>query len=268
MMSDIPSIIPGAVFIADSHFIPTHKSNSLQANFDDSYHFTQTKIWQGDLLSLLAYLELNPPPQVFLMGDIAHLFIGHIQSSIKKHRLFIESINALSLKTQVFYFEGNHDFGIDMCVFPRVKIYPRSLQPAHFMFESSNFLIAHGDCFISKSYECYIHLMSASFVLSCFKILDILTCGYLYTYIERKINARRIKNMPLCGEKLEKFAKERFAKYQQYATNKGISCLSGVIEGHFHIGEIYKNYISLPSFYCSKRVFIIESSKKNGERNG
>ncbi|OBV28713.1 hypothetical protein BA723_08365 [Helicobacter sp. CLO-3] len=92
---------------------------------------------KSDLLGLLAALIKNPPAQVFLMGDIAHLLIGHIPSSAKRNRALIAAINELATKCEVFYFEGNHDFGLDSALSPNVKIYPRCTQPALFALQDA-----------------------------------------------------------------------------------------------------------------------------------
>ena len=252
-------IYPKSIFIADAHFFED-KSQTLK----DSSMDLSTKNFTGDkydtnLLSLLENLAQNPPPQVFLMGDIAHLFIGHIPTSQKTNRAFIQAINNLAQKCEVFYFEGNHDFGIDMRILPNVKIYPRSMQPVHFVFEQSHLLLSHGDLFVGKAYEFYISLMNSALILSMFKIIDILTFGFLYRLIEHRIQHKKIKFFDMDLASFQAFSQERFSQYSLYAQKIGLSRLDGVIEGHFHIGKNTKNFISLPSFYCSHKVFIIES---------
>ena len=61
MLDSLPTIRENSIFIADAHFHP-----------HDPRAFALLEKW----------LE-NPPPQVFLMGDIFHLLIGHIPTSLK-----------------------------------------------------------------------------------------------------------------------------------------------------------------------------------------
>ncbi|PAF42873.1 hypothetical protein BJI48_05960 [Helicobacter sp. 11S02596-1] len=216
-----------------------------------------------EFLDFVKNLIISPPEQVFLMGDVFHLFLGHLPSSQKENAGLIALINALSEKTEVFYFEGNHDFGINSVLLPCVKLYPRSLQPALFLWEGRRFFLAHGDIFITKTYECYIRTMTSPLVLSLLKLLDRLSLGVIYAKVSKKIQKKPIKLLQMDGGAFEKFALERFEKYSQFAKKNNLGFVGGVIEGHFHIGKKLDYYISLPSFYCEKRAFIIQSNQKS-----
>lgn len=226
-----------AIFIADSHHIKG----------------------QNELLDLFASLLKSPRKQIFLMGDIFHLFLGHLHSSQKEYDLIIKLINELSCKSEIFYFEGNHDFGIDQNLMPKVKIYPRILQPVFFKFQNKIYALAHGDIFLDKFYEIYINTLNNSFSLSLFKIIDILSLGIIYKIISKKIYKKPIKNFSLSELDFEIFAKKRYELYSNFAKKRYGIEINGVIEGHFHIGKNNSKYFSLPSFYCEKRFFIIQS---------
>ncbi|PAF53945.1 hypothetical protein BKH42_02970 [Helicobacter sp. 13S00482-2] len=240
--NSLPEIKDGSFFIADSHYI----------NGDEA------------LLVLLEKLIISPPPQVFFMGDIFHLFIGHIPSSRKENIVLLELINKLAHKCEVFYFEGNHDFGIDGFLLPKVKIYPRSLQPAFFCYKQKHFLLAHGDIFLSNTYNGYIQILTSPFCLSILKILDQLSLGFIYRIISKKIYKKPIRKFILSDKDFEKFAKNRLEKYSKFVKKYHLEPIEGVIEGHFHIGKNFQNYFSLPSFYCEKSGFIIQSGKCSG----
>lgn len=279
----------GAVFIADSHyrggdlssldFVAKSRPKSSTKSALESKKDTKTHS-NIDLLDLLdSFISLPPqdlPPQVFLMGDIADLFIGHIPSSITFNRCLIDKINTLSQKCEVFYFEGNHDFGIDCNILPNVKIYPRFLQPALFDFEGKIYALAHGDIFIDKGYEIYIKAMNSALTLSVLKLLDICSFGRIYRFANAKVNAKKIHHLELKKDSFHSFAKRRVQCYvnaiARNICNSGIDSTSqkiqihGIIEGHFHIGQkISQNfgefgdieYISLPSFYCQKEIFTL-----------
>lgn len=240
----------GAIFIADSH----HKKGA------------------ESLPNFLNKLILTPPSQVFLMGDIFHLFVGHLISSRQENQSIINQINELSEVCEVYYFEGNHDFGIDTYLFPKVKIYPRILQPASFYREGKHYLLAHGDIFITKSYEFYIRLLTNSLTLSLLKLLDFLSLGLIYKITLQKVYLRPIKSLQMDEKHFKSFAIKRLKEYLTFIQKNRLNPIEGIIEGHFHIGQeikITKNelrdwdnqelniqktihYISLPSYFCTQ----------------
>lgn len=232
-----PQIKDGAFFISDSHHKPTDEA----------------------LPHLLKELIASPPIQVFLMGDIFHLLIGHIPSSQKENALLLKLINELSNQTEVFYFEGNHDFGIDSFLLPKVRIYPRSLQPALFCYKEKHFLLAHGDIFLTMGYNAYIQTLSHPFCLSVLKIIDRVSLGLIYKIISKKINNNPIRKFNISTKDFEKFTQMRFDRYHNFAKKNHFEQIDGIIEGHFHIGKNFQNYFSLPSFYCDKIGFVIQS---------
>ena len=235
-LQDLPEIQDGAVFLADSHFFPNdQKAHRL---FDQ-------------------WLE-HPPSQIFLMGDIFHLLIPHISSSLKEHKTLLYKINSLSQKTQLFYFEGNHDFGFSHHHLPHAFLYPRILQPASFKFQDQVFLLAHGDLFISWFYEFYIQSISSAPFLSFFRILDYLTFGKLYQKIAQKVFKKPIK--PLVPS--QHFISNRINQYQSHC--QGIE-FNQILEGHFHSDLNHFSptiqYTAIPSFFCQKSYLQIT---KNG----
>ena len=230
-MQNLIQIKDGALFIADAHFLPEDKS----------------------AFNLFNKLIKNPPSQLFLMGDIFHLLIAHIPSSLKAHKSLLALLDTLSEKCEIFYFEGNHDFALPNL--PKIKIYPRALQPAIFKILDSKVLLAHGDLYLQKDYEIYIYLMNTPLMLSLFKLLDILTFGKLYTKIAQKVATKpikRLKNVP-------NFEDTRKALY---AKNQNLESISAIIEGHFHATpgknlQIPSNpsplYLAIPSYHCDKK---------------
>lgn len=302
----------GAVFIADSHYrssgdlssldfvaksspkstqkssIESSHKNSAESALDLKLDFEKatkkaTKADSSmDLLEVLdSFISLPPsdlPPQVFLMGDIADLFIGHIPSSLRFNQNLIDKINALSQKCEVFYFEGNHDFGIDSSILPNVKIYPRFLQPALFDFDGQIYALAHGDIFIGNGYEIYIKAMNSALTLSALKLLDICSFGKIYDFANAKVNAKKIHHLEFAKDSFCSFAKRRVECYVNAIAKSSKICVGksegtsqkiqirGIIEGHFHIGQKISQsfgkfgdieYISLPSFYCQREIFTL-----------
>ena len=199
---------------------------------------------------------------------------------------FSDSICTLSQVSQVWWFEGNHDFGLNAlqkrAEFSKIHFIPRSKQPLAFNYinesashlestkESQNVLLAHGDLFLNKKYELYIRCMQTKIMRWLLALLDSVTFGNLYTFIAKKVNHNTIRQ----GKTdIESFAKKRICAYNAYLQNaiKKAQALADeqidmIIEGHFHIGKAYKGeslYISLPSFYLTRSIFSIESATSN-----
>jgi len=117
----------GAVFIADAHY-----------KKDDER-----------LYYLLLELNSSPPPQFFLVGDIFHLLLD-FPYLIEYNKKVIELINKISQKTEVYYFEGNHDFCLDG-VFDKNVILLKELK-------KDRICINHGDLYLDDKYKFHFFL--------------------------------------------------------------------------------------------------------------
>ena len=194
------------------------------------------------------------------MGDITHLLLGGVKSSVDTHKELLDSICTLSQVSQVWWFEGNHDFGLNALQkrgeFSKIHFIPRSKQPLAFNYinesashlestkESQNVLLAHGDLFLNTKYELYIRCMQTKIMRWLLALLDSVTFGNLYTFIAKKVNHNTIRQ----GKTdIESFAKKRICAYNAYLQNaiKKAQALADeqidmIIEGHFHIGKAYK----------------------------
>ncbi|WP_158655692.1 metallophosphoesterase [Helicobacter cynogastricus] len=227
---NLPSLHPEAIFIADAH----HKPRACA------------------LPKLLDQLLSAPPTQVFFMGDIFHVLVGSIKSSITPHKEVLAQIHALSRVSQVFYFEGNHDLLLgSLRALEHVRVLARAEQPAFFLYQDRLLALAHGDLFVGWGYGLYISLLRYSGVLYFLGGIDY-ALPALYPLVQRRIDAKRIRNLELTHTAWARFAKQRLACYGACARQKGLE-LGGVIEGHFHVGKGYQSkkgfYYALPSFY-------------------
>lgn len=274
LWENAPQIHKDAVFIADSHFMPLHLQPLPK----------QGKIASKALLDYFETLLENPteiPSQIFLMGDIAHLLLGGVESSLHIHKELLDSVQKLSQCSQIWWFEGNHDFGLShlqkKVEFAKIHFIPRSKQPFAFNYtykgglesrlESKNVFLAHGDLFLNTKYELYIRLMQTKIMRWFLALLDYVTFGNLYIFIAKKVNHNAIRQGKA---EIESFGKRRICAYNAYLQNaiKKGRAMKGeqvdvIIEGHFHIGKDYKGeslYISLPSFYLTRSIFSIESA--------
>ncbi|WP_104740047.1 metallophosphoesterase [Helicobacter bizzozeronii] len=224
------TLAEGAIFVADAH----HQEGSPH------------------LPRLLDGLIANPPPQLFLMGDVFQILMGSVRSSYKPHALILEQLRILSQTSTIFYFEGNHDIGLKYWanLTQYATIYPRKCQPLAFAYQDKTYLLAHGDLFLGWGYEFYIRLLSSA--LSC-KILGFLDrISKLYPYIARPIKKKKIREWHLNPADWACFKQERLKHYHKGTQGK----LDGVIEGHFHIQNAPQDslYCPLPAFYCTKQI--------------
>ncbi|WP_305876777.1 UDP-2,3-diacylglucosamine diphosphatase [Helicobacter pylori] len=241
----------GAVFISDAHFLPKspHLINTLK-----------------ELLSA-------KPPQVFFMGDIFHVLVGYLPLD-EEQQTIINLINALSEISQVFYFEGNHDFSMRFVLNPKVVIFERHNQPALFQYDNKRFLLAHGDLFITKAYEFYIMQLTSTWARFFLTFLNLMSFKTLYPFLKKRIYKKPVRLWELEPNKLQSFIEKRLKAYQNYIKGlKGIGRIDGIIEGHFHLksgAKIPLNapiYCPLPSFYYEQSLFKVSSNILESSQN-
>ncbi|MCQ2757735.1 UDP-2,3-diacylglucosamine diphosphatase [Helicobacter pylori] len=234
----------GAVFISDAHFLPksSHLINTLK-----------------ELLSA-------KPPQVFFMGDIFHVLVGYLPLD-EEQQTIIDLIHALSEISQVFYFEGNHDFSMRFVLNSKVVIFERHNQPALFQYDNKRFLLAHGDLFITKAYEFYITQLTSTWARFFLTFLNLLSFKTLYPLFKKLIYKKPVRLWELDPKELKAFIEKRLKAYQNYIKGlKGIDRIDGIIEGHFHLKSGIKIplnapiYCPLPSFYYEQSLFKVSSS--------
>ncbi len=230
-------VLEGAIFVSD-----VHHQEGLS-------HFPR----------LLNHLLASPPSQLFLMGDIFQILVGSVKSSYRPYISILEQLELLSQKSTLFYFEGNHDFGLpQLSYLKNIQIYPRKFQPIPFTCQDKLFLLAHGDLFLKWGYEIYIRLLSSQFSIKTLGFLDQIIP--LYAPLTAPIYHKKIRSLIPNQEVFKDFSKQRLACYEHWRAKIAPTLnLGGVIEGHFHIGRFYKSdqnllYAALPSFYHNQEI--------------
>lgn len=211
----------GALFVADAHY-PTHGDALLQLLY---------RIETGEIRT----------PQLFLMGDIFDLLVGGMEKSYTPNDEAIGLIQSLSRHTDIFYFEGNHDFQLKK-IFKNIKIYSRGDQPQYMVYKGYTVGLSHGDRFASGwKHDLLSRVLRNPLILTAIKWLKPNIIAEKRTHLSSK---------EICHElpDFETKAKEIFDSY---------SAVHWVIEGHYHQGEKYEEYISLPSLACQKQVGIM-----------
>ncbi len=208
----------GAVFIADVHYK------------------------KGDIsfLSFLDMLNNNPPPQLFLLGDIFHLLLP-FEFLIEYNKKAINLINSIAKKSEVYYTYGNHDFLLD-------KIFENIIFADIFVDKKKSIYITHGDLNNKDLfYNCYARIIRNKFFLN---ILDIISLNFINSQIFKKILKKKIK----CN-KILNFKKKVLKKIADIDYNT-------IIEGHFHQNIFFefggKRYYNLGAFYCDKSYYIFK----------
>lgn len=201
-----------AIFIADSH----------------------TQNGRDSLLLMLENITAIPS-QIILLGDIANILVGNLKSSLKSNETFLKALNTLSQKTQIIYFEGNHDFNLTS-ILPYATIIPRKKQPILASFRNKRILLAHGDIFMDKKYEIYINALTAEITRIAMQMLDFVTFGKLYKFIESKVKNKHIK-LVRNNKAIRKIIDSRINLYKNYIESLNIN-VDMVIEGHFHLGKM------------------------------
>jgi len=226
------TIQEGALFIADAH---------------DTTH-------RRFFLDFLHLVMQNPPPQLFLMGDMFDLLVGGIAYRVNKYQHYIDLINELSHQCEIFYFEGNHDFNLSE-LFLHVKVSRIEQQRLTCELPDGKVcLLSHGDRFGGSLHNVYTALIRNKGILKVLGLIDILLKGAISTKIE--VNQKQ-KN--LC-KKIARFETIIEEKLRQYPL-MGIDC---VIEGHYHQGNTFVmngiKYINFSSFACNQSYFCVQSS--------
>ena len=223
----------GAIFIADSH------ENENRENF---WHF----------LCALKSGEIKTP-QLFLMGDLFDFLAGECEFFVKFYERYVRAIDELGEKTEIYYFEGNHDFNL-AGLFKNVKAYPIGAQPVKFATEcGQSVLIAHGDIFLPFVAKYALRFLRVKVFLKTMnffdKFLNFRLSKQILNKLKRKILDYKIPNFKNLAE----------AKMRRYNAFYEADI---VIEGHYHQGEQYtigkQKYINVSSFACEQSYFVVE----------
>lgn len=239
----------GAIFIADSHF----------------------KKGDGRLLKFIS--KIPKGRQIVLMGDIFHLLIGSVESSVKENIELINLFKKLSKTNEIIYVEGNHDFGLDYVFkdsiesnLKNIRIFPYKSQPIILKNKKNEVcILAHGDIWISPFYDFYRSFVSSKVMLFLFRILDKLSFGRLYKRFAKRINKREIKEFSYFRSDFDNFLKNRISIYRQHIIDSKNFIESNfcIIEGHFHLGKSltinHISYNALSSQYFDKRYFMLKN---------
>ncbi len=219
------NIKENAIFIADSHY-PHHGDAFL------------------DLLKRLDNNEIQTP-QLFLMGDNFDLLFGYndyIQTFAKEAIVLLQS---LSRKTEMYYFEGNHDFCLQS-LFPDIQVYSREVQPVTFQLAEKTVSISHGDKYATGfGYDLYCKILRNKTTLTLLKPFE-------KAIIDHRMQELSKKHICHTFENFETRVTAILQSYQD---------VDLVIEGHYHQAKRFGKYISLPSQACQHQIAVLEEGE-------
>ena len=169
-----------------------------------------------EFLDLLQKWINNPPPQLFLLGDIFHLLLP-FDYLIEYNKEAIDLINELSTKTQIFYAYGNHDFEIDY-IFPNVTFCDA------FVDKKKSIFLTHGDLTGRDFfYKLYATIIRNKFIL---KTVYFCSFNFINNWLFDKILKKKV-----CCRKILNFNK--------IITNKQLF-FDTIIEGHYHQNRVFQ----------------------------
>ncbi len=130
---------------------------SVQHWFISDLHIKNINERSGNtLLRFLFFLNQNPSQhQLFLLGDIFDFWISDGQAFQNHYKFLIEQIQKfLDGGGKIFYFEGNHDFHIDVFWTKKLGI-PVFENEAYFKIGEYKVRLEHGD-FINPNDKAYL----------------------------------------------------------------------------------------------------------------
>ncbi len=193
--------------------------------------------------------------QLFLMGDMFDFISGESKYFIKRNQKVINLINSIAETVEIIYFEGNHDYNLNI-IFPNVKVIKREIQPLYATYNEKKVGLSHGDIFVNdKFYDLYCKVIRNSVLLKFLNLIDFnnsISKKIYYTLLDKKICSKMTN--------FDKIVKRRVEHYD----------CEIVIEGHFHQGDEFqvnhKRYKNIPSLSCSQEYTRLENNVFIGER--
>lgn len=227
----LPKIEDGAIFVADAH-----ENHSRQEFWEFLQKFESGKI---------------DAPQLFLLGDMFDFLSFEIKGSHEFAKKYIDLLEKIAKTTQVYYFEGNHDYNLKK-FFSLVKVYSFENQPALFECNGKKTWILHGDKFSNIKYNIYTFFIRNHYLLAFLNLLNILFKNDILTFLMDKL-----KNKSIC-KKIENF--KNIIKTKYFLTpKKGVDI---ILEGHYHQNAQFEDnqllYKNFSSFACDKSYFVVQ----------
>lgn len=222
------NIKENAIFIADAHF----------------------NMYRNELEVFLNLLERDiiTTPQLILMGDIFDFLTQESYYFVEQNHVLINRLNTLSLRIEMIYLEGNHDYNLEK-LFPNILVIPRGKQPFIAQYNNQEIALSHGDNFTNTSYNLYCQVIRNKPLLKFLNAID------FNHWLSKKIDVALMqKNICHLFTNFETYVEKRLTHYHSKI----------VIEGHYHQGKEFNlngtRYVNIPSLFCSKEYMVLEQN--------
>lgn len=193
------------------------------------------------LLRFLSFLNQNPKDnQLFLLGDIFDIWISNGNAFICEYRPLVQEIEKFKRAGgQVFYFEGNHDFHIDVFWTKKLNI-PVFENEHYFKMGDLTVRLEHGD-FIDPDDVSYHHYRA--FVRQPWlETLAHWLPGWFWKAVGEKLSARSRKRTGHYAENNSEKVKTLIRAYAHKAYAEKPFDL--IITGHMHISDEYSFHVA------------------------
>ena len=222
----------GAIFLGDAH------DNANKTAF-------------LDFLKALKNGTIQKPPQLFFF----FFMFDFLSNTTFVKQFFSEQIcllNELSKEIEIFYFEGNHDFNLKN-IFPNIKIFQISAQPAIFEFNGEQISISHGDIFLNLIDTIALRfLRNKAFLFIMNKIDEILDFKISKWILKTQENKK-------LDYKIQDFPAKLQNRIFRYKTSK-------ILEAHYHQGVNLqindKFYVNFSCFAFERSYFVVKYSHR------
>ncbi len=235
-------------FLSDIHLRNVHERNG------------------NTLLRFLFYLNLNPREhRLFFLGDIFDMWISNGRAFSNHYNLIVSEISKFKNGGgEVYYFEGNHDFHVDVFWTSKLKI-PVIENMQYFDLEGLRVRLEHGD-FINP--EDRVYLKYRSFVRhALIEPFAHYLPSHIWKWVGEKHSLKgRKRTSHYASENSDKI-KNLIHQYAEKSYNEKKFDL--IVTGHMHIFDDYqfeiKNHqirsINLGTWLEQPRVLKLENKK-------
>ncbi len=218
-----------AIFVADSHF------NQQR----DAFYLFLEQLNNNTITTT----------QLFLMGDMFEFITQESHYFVEQNRKVITLLNELSLRMEIIYLEGNHDYNLEK-LFPKIAVIARKNQPLMAQYQQQTVALSHGDNFTPFFYNLYCAIIRNKPLLLFLNAIDF--NHWLSKRIDKALSA---KNICHTFTHFEKWVEKRLEHYDADL----------IIEGHFHQGKEFvfaqKRYMNIPSLFCSKEYVVLHNNQ-------
>ena len=171
--------------------------------FVSDVHLTkpQTKKYETFLSLLKECRDNDKIEQLFLVGDIFDLWLGHKSFFFKKHEILINLLKEVALIKKVHIFEGNHDFHFKKKWWNKysIEIHKNNYQ---FTYKNKKWLVCHGDLLNKKDYG--YRFLRFLFRLWISKFIIFLLPGSVLNFIGETLSTTGSKSSKIYGSQSEK----------------------------------------------------------------